>query len=240
MFVPVLLFFCGCGATDETKIEKAMKEYVKANFSNPKDYKGIISMSVVDTIDFAKMSKKSVEDKMRFDSICKTKMDHIFRVNNRSREIREDVNSWSYGVLIDRAREELANSLVTISVIEMLNNDSIYCAKIDSLLQNNTFDPMRRYNVKVKTIQQGELEYAIKDYSAYVSDGSGALITSSSNIDTYNLQGFRMRNEEELRMLMDYTTLMLKARTEKLTAIQEGEKVAEKVSDLCVEYLYDY
>ena len=240
ILILIVFLCCGCGANDETKIEKAMKEYAKANFSNPKDYKGIVSMSIVDTIDYALLSKKSVEDKTRFDSICKAKMESIFRVNNRSREIRENVTSWYYGVLIDRAKEELANSIVAISVAELLSPDSIYCVKIDSLLQNYTFDPLRHYNIKVKTVQLGELEYVIKDYSAYVSDGSGALITGSPNIDIYNLQNFHMRNEDEWRMLMDYTTAMLKARTEKLNAIQEGEKAAEEVSSLCVEYLYDY
>ena len=241
MLVSTAILGCSCGANDESKIKKAMKEYAEANFSNPKDYKGVVSITAIDTINFVDRTRKTVFDgKPKYDSICKAKLDYIIQVNDRTREIRESVTSWSYGVLIDRAREELANCLVNISITDLLSNDSIYCAKIDSLLKNNTFEEMRRYNVKIKTIQQGELEYVIKDYSAFVFNGSQAMISGASDIDNYNLQGFHMKNEEALTMLMRYTSEALNARTEKLKALKQGEEAAKKATDLCVEYLYEY
>ena len=53
-----LLVSCDKNVNDEVKIEKAMIEHARINFSNPNNYKGIEEIIPIDTIDFEKNARE--------------------------------------------------------------------------------------------------------------------------------------------------------------------------------------
>lgn len=241
------IMLCGCARTDEKKIEKAMKEYVKSNFANPNDYSGILSVELIDTIDFAKISLRIVEEKPIFDSIFKVRNDYIFEAIQHSNEVLDRLKNWTfkperlsyYEGLLKKESENLFYSMMAIGLSYDQKSDSVYCVKIDSLLDATKFEKTRRYDVKAKVRQQGQVEYIIKNYEAHVFGRSGTTISKKDG-DDYNLADFHIRDEKKYLMLMDLTSKIAKYRTEVLNTLEKGYETAKKVNEYCGEAKRDY
>lgn len=236
------IMLCGCARTDEKKIEKAMKEYVKSNFANPNDYRGILSVELIDTIDFAKTSLSIVEGTPIFDSIFKVRNEYIFEAIRHSNEVLDRLKNRTfkperlsyYERLLKKESENLLYSIMAIGLSYDQKSDSVYCLKIDSLLDASKFEKMRRYDVKAKVKQQGQIEYIIKNYEAYVFERSGTTISKKES-DDHNLTDFHIRDEKKYLMLMDLTSKIAEYRSEVLNTLEKGYETAKKVNEYCSE-----
>ena len=233
-----LLVSCDKNVNDEVKIEKAMIEHARINFSNPNNYKGIEEIIPIDTIDFEKNARGLIEARQLFDSIYDSKYDYIRRVENFSEKTIGELNSTYNKFKINDAKVELKSIMAEIPYYYKWE-DSIYCSKIDSLLSNYRFAPMRCYAIKVKTIMPNALEYVIKTYTAYVCDNSEAVITASTLGYNISIKMFDLDNGNELQLLIDYSKELAERRTFMQNVLKRGEDKAKDVSKLCFKAL-DY
>ena len=238
LFLMTLLVACDKNVNDEVKIEKAMKEYAKINFSNPNNYKGIEEVIPIDTIDFEKNARELIEARQLFDSIYDAKYDYIRRVEDFSEKTIGELNSTYNKFKINDAKVELKSIMAEIPCYYKWE-DSIYCAKIDSLLSNYRFAPMRCYAIKVKTIMPNALEYVIKTYTAYVCYNSEAVITASTLGYNISIKMFDLDNGNELQLLIDYSKELAERRTFMQNLLKRGEDKAKDISKLCFKAL-DY
>lgn len=238
LFLMTLLVACDKNVNDEVKIEKAMKEYAKINFSNPNNYKGIEEVIPIDTIDFEKNAKRLIDARQIFDSIYNAKYDYIRRVEDFSEKTIGEINSTYNKFKINDAKIELKSIMAELPYYYKWE-DSIYCAKIDSLLRNCRFSPMRRYAIKVKTSMPNELEYVVKTNSAYVFDNSKAVLTTPTFNNHINLQMLGFDNSNELQLLIDYSKELAERRLYMQNVLKRGEDKAKDVSKLCFKALDD-
>ena len=235
----VCLLLIGCAAkTDEEKIEKAMKEYVKANFANTNDYQGIVSTSLLEEIDFVSVADGLLDQAPTFDSICKHQSDYFDRVNNWSLKVREETDSWACQTLLDRERKEFTDCLTQFWLSDVLYNDSLYCSRLDSLLKVNTFEPLKHYEVNVKVRQEGKIEYVTMNYHAYVFAHGDAFVTNKDG-NNYDMNKFHIKDKEQYTMLIGLSTEILEHRTNKLKAIEDCNNAAESLKRRCY-WVIDY
>ncbi len=238
LFLMSLLVACDKNVNDEVKIEKAMKEYAKINFSNPNNYKGIEEIIPIDTIDFENNAEKLIEARQYFDSIYDSKYSYIRRVEEFSEKTISELNSTYNKFKINDAKIELKSIMAELPYYYKWE-DSIYCAKIDSLLRNYRFVPVRHYAIKVKTIMPNELEFVVKTYSAYVFDNSEAVITTPAFDHNINIKIFDLGNTNEFQLLIDYSKELAERRTVMTKVLTRGEDKAKEISKMCFKAI-DY
>ena len=227
VFVLACLIMFGCSSdSDEKRIESAMKQYVKTNYANPNDYKGIISITPIDTIDVVTVARKLINDTDKVDSMFMARMDYMNDALKKAKEAIDDPNKWYLHSLLQEDRQKLIDCQLYILYSDMLESDSIYCAKIDSLLSAVKFDPMRRFIVKVKTIQNGSLEYVDKSYEAHVTDAKAVIANGKNDYDCYS------NKQDEYMLLLNLTTKLAEQRTNKLKATEKGVDFAEMIITL--------
>lgn len=166
-----IALIAGCKKEDSTiegRIAKAMKEYARENFNDPKSLKEIVSVSLDDTTNIVMFAQNILAESHRLDSIY-TVIDDSAKVL-----LKKTLNmpKSSFYKLPDWEKEKLQTTILEIEV-ELYSNlintgmrRQLY-NEIDSLLKTDTLYTISLYDIKTR-VDEGELK--LKTFHTWICD----------------------------------------------------------------------
>lgn len=215
----------GCMKEDNTtegRIAKAMKEYAKKNFDDPKS---LVEVPLIEAneeiIDARELAIKTLEASAKLDSICEARGDSVVSgfkkitdnlKNGKIRPIKSKIDeSFEYLIRLELWGDKLYSSS------QDKNLRDFYYNEVDSLVKNLTLYPITTYNINARVKENGELK--IKHFYTWSCD-----TTTVFKIYDEPLRKDNLKNEnliiENVNKLLDYGT-------KRQDFIEEGVKLLQ-------------
>ena len=152
-----------CEQTTDDRIRKEFKTYVKENFGNPGEFKGITSVKLADTISYKQLD--DILEKARIVDLGIEIISAEFTSSYESGRFLKIYKKASYDEQRDMMRKLKESTRVT------KENESEYAeliGEIDSMKINRDSVISVHYEIKARIKKDGE--YSVKVYHAYIDN----------------------------------------------------------------------
>ena len=222
LFVAMTMISCNKeNNTIEGRITKAMKEYAKNKFDNPKDLKEIVTIELCDTIDAVSVARNTLEMSQKLDSTCKVMNDTADLLSERMSE-KLNRKKGDLGLTYEK-RMYILSSINELAdgIYEDLLNKGIrrtLFSEIDSLSKNEVFYPVRLYDINVRVNQDGQLK--LKAFHTWICDTTSVIKIYENEVPKTIFQK-ETNMLEKCKELMTYDTKLLQFAEKRINLTRE-------------------
>lgn len=161
-------FGCKEDISIEGRITKAMKEYAKKNFDDPKSLQEVAMIEADNVFDTQKLITELLTATAQLDSIYEKRYDSLHvameELLNSGKKPKE-VGLVDRFLLMNRFNEHAGGVLNSLNDKKMRD---FYYKEVDSLLKYDTLYPITTYNINVRVKENGELK--IKHFYTWYCD----------------------------------------------------------------------
>ena len=217
-FVALTLFSCNKEDNSiEGRITRAMKDYARKNFDDPKSLVEIPLIEVDETIDIQKEFSEVLITSAELDSLCTMKLE-LLTINLQ--RIKDAINK---GELSREDRLDFSDmfklwTYKTFSALQDKKMRDFYYKEVDSLMNDTIDHPITTYNINVRVKEKDGLK--IKHYYTWSCD-------TTTVFKIYDKPVLKEEFEKEA-FLLEESDNLLKYGLKWKEYIEEGEKLCQK------------
>ncbi len=229
----IVLAMTGCNKLDnsiEGRITKAMEEYAKNNFDDPRDLNEIIHIERVNVYDIDSLARYTLEKSKEIDSLVNdlrsqtydSTMLSMFKaspqeMNKMMQKVNESERTRLIQLFMQLTSYASSDYLYNrLSVDKAFDNTM---QSIDSILSKNTFYPISEYEIKIRKNTDDGLK--LQSYYTSLCDTTTRIIISDHKINTSELEGESLYLKNQIEELIEYGQKKVNFATEEKKTMDE-------------------
>lgn len=228
IILAAMALLAGCKEDNSTegKITKAMKEYARKNFDDPKSLVEIPLVEANEVFDAKAYAMEVLSTSAKTDSLCEKRYDSVMSQFGELTEIISEYNKHKHNV-DDSYRERALG--VSISFYAWVDNllafstnkkmFDFYYNEVDSLVANKDIYPITTYNINARVKEKDELK--IRHFYTWSCD-------TTTVFEIYNEPIPKDRFKEEI-MLYEECGKLIEYGTKRMDYVKEGEELIQKM-----------
>ena len=237
--IALTMFGCKEDNSIEGRITKAMEEYARTNFDDPRDLKEIVLIERTNVFDIDSLARYTLEKSMEIDSLVKD-----LRSNLIDTTILDELTNMSSRE-INRMRQSITESEMIrmmslyMQISSFISGDYYYkrliidngfnnaMQNIDSVLKNNIFYPISEYEIRIRKKSGDGLK--LQSFYTSLCDTTTKIIISDHEPNISDLEGESLYLKNQIDKLLEYGEKKVEYATEEKKTVDEALFIINKV-----------